>query len=363
MAEESDRLDDSRTVRRAYRRATALAVVGLALLGGMWTLKPASKGRAGTDSPSAPVSDSAKAAVFCFGLVDFERGTVALNPAQPGRIAEVLVHENQRVTAGSTLLRLDDRHARSRMLAAAAAVEGAEAALNKAKQSASRFPFQIAQQQALIDAAEHRIAAAKKSLANKRRLFNDKLIPQEEVGMIEEEIKTLEALQRAEQARLSELRLMDPATDVRRVEAELQTARANLDLARHVLDDCTLKAPSDGIVMRVLANRGEIFGERSGKSMLVFGPDGPWIIRAEVDQEFARGLEVGQRADAEDDVRPDHVWRGQVQSVSNWYLPRREIMDQMLEARDSRTLECLIALDPGQPPLRIGQRMRITVKR
>ena len=33
-----------------------------------------------------------------------------------------------------------------------------------------------------------------------------------------------------------------------------------------------------------------------------------------------------------------------------------------LQFNDVRTLECIVTLDPDQPPLRIGQRVRVTLE-
>ena len=49
--------------------------------------------------------------------------------------------------------------------------------------------------------------------------------------------------------------------------------------------------------------------------------------------------------------------------ISDWYTQRREVAEEQLQLKDVRTLECLIVLDPGQPPLRIGQRVRATICR
>jgi hypothetical protein len=47
--------------------------------------------------------------------------------------------------------------------------------------------------------------------------------------------------------------------------------------------------------------------------------------------------------------------------VSDWYTHRRSILQEPFQLNDVRTLEWLIALDPGQQPLRIGQRVRVTI--
>ena len=53
---------------------------------------------------------------------------------------------------------------------------------------------------------------------------------------------------------------------------------------------------------------------------------------------------------------------GQLSSVIGF---RRESNGELepLQFNDVRTLECLIALNPGQPPLRIGQRVRVLIGR
>jgi hypothetical protein len=74
-------------------------------------------------------------------------------------------------------------------------------------------------------------------------------------------------------------------------------------------------------------------------------------------------VKVGQPAVVEDDTSVGATWRGQVMRLSDWYTQRREVAEEQLQLKDVRTLECLIALDPGQPPLRIGQRVRATILR
>src|SRR5215469_3837194 len=54
-------------------------------------------------------------AVAAFGYVDVKHGVASLYPTQPGRVAEVLVEENQMVKAGAVLLRLEDTVAELRV--------------------------------------------------------------------------------------------------------------------------------------------------------------------------------------------------------------------------------------------------------
>ncbi len=311
---------------------------------------------------TTPTTPQGPKETFCFGLVDFQNGTMSLAPLQLGRVAEVLVKENQQVPAKAVLMRLEDRQARARVLAAQEGVKAAEALVDQAGKLPLRLRHQREQQEAVVEVAQLKVKQAQEALANKRHLASIKQAPEAEVKIAEDEVKQLEAMARGERARLAELQMQDPANELRKAQAELGTARANLDQAQQALEDCAVVAPRAGVVLRLFAAVGDVVGEGIKKPAVLFGPSGPRVIRAEVDQEFARGLQEGQRAEVQDDIHPGHVWTGKVQFVSGWYLQRREVMDEMLQTRDTRTLECLIALDPDQPPLRIGQRMRVTIK-
>src|SRR5947209_8937671 len=61
---------------------------------------------------SQPTDAVQPPAVVCLGYVDLEPSVTSLTVLQPGRVTEVLVHENDRVAAGAALVRMDDASAR-----------------------------------------------------------------------------------------------------------------------------------------------------------------------------------------------------------------------------------------------------------
>ena len=64
----------------------------------------------------------------------------------------------------------------------------------------------------------------------------------------------------------------------------------------------------------------------------------------------------------QDDSNTGATWRGKVVRLSDWYTHRRSIVQEPLQFNDVRTLECLVTLtDNPPPPLRIGQRMRVSI--
>ena len=297
--------------------------------------------------------------VVCFGHVDLAHGITALYPAHPGRVSEVPVAEGDEVAAGTVLFRLEDRLPRVQVEEAKAAVLAARTQLVQAHEAAGQHQARIAQLQAAIEALEHRRAAAEQLRSYKEDIREH--ISKKDLNVAAEQVKEVAALLKAEQQKLKELRLHDPAVGVRRAEAEVAVVQARLAQAQEILEQCTVKAPSAGTVLRILVNPGEMLASAGQGPAVQFCPNGPRLVRAEVEQEFAGCVKLGQKAVVEDDRKAGTTWHGKVIHVSDWYTQRRSVMQEPLQVNDVRTLECLIALDPGQPPLRIGQRVRVRI--
>jgi multidrug resistance efflux pump len=313
-------------------------------------------------SPLPGTSDADAEGVVCTGYVDLEHGIRSLAPLRPGRVAEILTKENQRVAAGTSLLRLEDQDAKFQVTEAEEAVKLAEIQLEQSLKGEERQRARLAQQQAALDAAGFRLDAARQMLHHKEKQSQEVVSP-EEVSVTRDEVKALEQLTRVEREKLAELKTVDPALAVRKARTEVSLAKTRRDQARHQLDECTLKASSAGTVQRIAVGAGDIVSGNPAQSIVRFCPDETPLIRAEVNQEFADRVKVGQTAVIRDDTRSGTSWRGKVERVADWYEQRRPTSQDPSAFTDVRTVECLITIEPGQPPLRIGQRMRVLIGR
>jgi multidrug resistance efflux pump len=363
----------TRFVRRLFRILGALLV---AAMGGFLIsqhllppLVPA--GEAAPAVPRVPAPKGKPKLIVCFGYADLEGGIMTLHPSQPGRVDEILVKENDTVPAGAALLRLNDRAARLRVEEAKAILDEATARLAQAEKGPELHRLKIGQQQAVVQTARYRLDASRHTLrARQERLKGETMgrsrpdpSTVEGVASTVQRVKEFEEVVREEEKKLAALELEDPAVELGRVQAEVATMRARLLQAEQVLEEHTLRAPKAGKVLRIFVTPGELLGAQPKKMAIQFCPDRPRVVRAEVDQAFALRVEVGQPALVEDDCSSESTWRGRVIRISDWYTERRQIAEEHLQLKDVRTLECLISLDPGQPPLRIGQRVRVTINR
>jgi len=299
--------------------------------------------------------------LVAFGHVDVEQGVAALYPSQPGRVRKILVKEGVAVRTGEELLRLDDTLIRTRLRAALADLKAAQRQLEEARQLPRQHEAKVRQQKEAVEAARHRLASARHLHEHKQRLGQSNLVSRKEVDIVAETVQELEAAERAEVEKLRALELLDPTTAVARAEAEVDAKQANVDQVNELLREHVLRAPEDGTVLRILVSPGDQLGQPARQPAVFFCPRAPRIVRAEVEQEYARRVAPGQSALVEDDSQDGGTWQAKVVRVSDWFTRRRSILLDPLQFNDVRTLECILEITPGQAPLRIGQRVRVKI--
>jgi membrane fusion protein (multidrug efflux system) len=349
--------------RHIFRPSRLLVVAVLAVCGagaGGLLLNP---------HPERTISDSTgiRAAVgespdlICMGFVDVEGGVAPLSPTQPGRIQEVLAREGEHVARGAVLLRLEDAAARFSLEEAEATLKLAETQSEQAAVNLRQFPVRVAQEHAALDAAKDRLESARHRLSHQRELRKSSLIPVRDVTSAEDQVTEMETLVRAETERLKEVEMSDPALLVHEAELKVAAARASLRQANHNLEECVVKAPEAGTLLRVSVHTGEVVGGPAATPAVLFCPDRPLLVRVEVEQEFAGRIAVGRPAVVHDEFSPDVVWHGQVTRIAGWYSQRRSGLAKPEQFKDVPTLECLITLEAGKPPFRIGQRVEARI--
>ncbi len=123
---------------------------------GWWLSRP--KGDATAPPPALGELD-----VVCSGRVDSLSPVASLDPAAPGKVAEVMASEGQAVTKGKPLLRLDDEALQLRVEEAKSAVAAAEIEIEAATVDAKQHPERVASQKRAIAAAKDRVTTAQRS--------------------------------------------------------------------------------------------------------------------------------------------------------------------------------------------------------
>lgn len=346
-------------------RTVVVLGAGLALTAAAWAFRHSAAAPPSTVAPPRTpaagrmVEGDSGAGVVCFGVVDLEQGVTGLGPVQPGRVAAVRVRENQAVAAGTELLRLEDAAAQGRLAEAEAGVALARLQVRQASRGPEEHRNRRLQQQEMRAVMRSRLDSARRVFNREKSLVQSKTLAPMEVSTSEEKVHELEALERIEELRLAELDGQDPAIEIQRAEAALRAAEARRDQAKRAVDECQVRAPGPGTVLRLLVGPGDLAGGRPGEPALLFAADGPQVVRATVEQEFAARIHHGAPVLVQDEAEAAASWRGRVERIAGWYSQRRTVLHDPSQLSDVRTLECLILLEPGQPRLRLGQSVRV----
>lgn len=352
----------SKPTRRILPWILGVVLATLSLVGANYVLSRPGDGSQQPVTPT-PTSVPLGPGVHCYGRVDVDSVIIKLFPLQPGDITEVLCYEGQAVKKGDILLRVNEELFLDKVAQADAAVGIAQAESLEARQALERYPEQITAQEAAVKAAEKKLSSEKVRVDHLEQL--NKTLSQPAASAVEmksyrEGLAALEAALEGQQAKLRELQKARPDPKFQQAERNLARYRAILDEAKHQLEKCKLKAPSDGIVLRLLAGVGSQFSSMTQQPAVMFAPAGPRIVRVDVEQEFAGRVAVGQTAVIHDDATTGQSWQGKVVRIADAFLQSRDRATDILSVgSDTRPLECIVDLAPSQNPPRLGQRVRV----
>jgi len=338
-------------------RFTSLAVILAAIAcGGAIALQYRAPSGA---SAAAPVRFDSPRVLIAPGLVESERAPVVLAFEAAGRVAEILVDEGARVTAGEAVARLDDRAARARLARAEAALAAARAHLDMVQHGAERDEIAAARH----EARAARATAAERATARSRaeRLAGTGAMPRAEADAEVAAAKVAAANAAVARARL---RLLKRGTraELRRVaEAELAAATAEVEAAQVDLDHTVLRAPNPGIVLRRFAEVGALVGTATPTPIISIANLSGMRLRAEIDEADLGRVAIGQSGWATAPALSEHRLTGTVVRLTR-ELGRKNVWVEDPRARvDTRVLEVIFvfAPDAGSEELPLGLRMEL----
>jgi len=308
----------------------------------------------------------AKRFVVSLGYVDLENGVRNLHPSQPGRVAEVLVKEGDSVIRDEPLLRMMDELPRAKAEQARLEWEDAKTRLEEGRvKLLEQHRLDLQNQAAAVTMAKYRSSALEKVYQQKVKLSKGQvgMVSDADVAVAKEDLDASQTAIQVEETKLKQLQLRDQQSEIRRLETQVATLSAVYNQAQAALADFTIRAPRNGFVLRICAGPGDALMPGSPKPAIEFGNEGPRIVRAEVEQAYHASVVPGLAVTIEDSANASNRrWTGRVTRVGDWFTQKRNIIADPGQVNDVRTMECIIALDPNQPPLKINQQVVVTIQ-
>jgi len=207
--------------------------------------------------------------------------SVAIGAGVDGVVKRILVHDGQVVAAGIPLVQLncDDLEARKKQ--AVAEVESALEQRKRILRGVRDEERRAAHQRKL--AAEAVLQEAQSRFGRAQELSKAQVISDQQYDQVLRELDVARA--QLDEARSQEtLTLAGPLPEEEaKSNADVDSTRYQLDVVNKQLDKCTVRAPSNGTVLRILAKPGETFSTVMPKPLVKFADLSTTRVRAEVD--------------------------------------------------------------------------------
>ena len=239
-----------------------------------------------------------------------------VNLRASGYIKEVRFTEHQSVKKGDTLLILDDREYRIRVMEAEAALKDAMAGasvlgqtLNTTQASASVYKSSIAE-------VEIRLTKLEKDRERYRNLVARNAATPIQLEQIETEYeatkKQLDGLLSQQKAAISGVG--EVSTRRKSTEAAIERARAALEMARLNLSYTVVTAPCDGKLGRRAVEEGQYVP--AGQTLTYIMPDTQkWVI-ANYKETQVENLHIGQEVTMTVDALDGREFKGRITAIS-----------------------------------------------
>ncbi|RBW61761.1 HlyD family secretion protein [Ruegeria sp. A3M17] len=243
------------------------------------------------------------------------RSTIQIVPrlTEPTLLTEVLVEPNTEVTKGDPLYRFDDT-------VFALEVEEATAQLVAAEQNAKILEQDVIAAGEAIERANAQLAYAQTQQARYENLVPAGGARQDELDRWNEQVTEDQAQVKEATANLEKAQLaLDSQIDG--VNTGILQAQAQLDKAQYFLDNTTIYAPEDGMIVSQQARPGLVVGDiRLGAIASFVTKENPYIL-ATYRQQNLKFVEVGQPVEVALDLYPGEILTGKVEAI--WWATRQ----------------------------------------
>ena len=239
-----------------------------------------------------------------------------INVKVPGYISEIRFTEHQYVHKGDTLLIIDNREYRIRLMEAEAILKDAHAGKNTIGATLNRTENNVLVFDSSIAEIEARLAKLRKDKERYTNLVKRQAATPIQLEQIETEVIAQEAKLESvrQQKRTAHSSVAEVETKHGSVEAAILRATAAVDMARLNLSYTVITAPCDGWLGRRALEVGQLVN--AGQTITNILPDEQkWII-ANYKEKQIRHLNVGQEVTVCVDAYPDKEFKGVISHIS-----------------------------------------------
>jgi membrane fusion protein (multidrug efflux system) len=246
------------------------------------------------------------AAAYWFLVLRFEQSTddayvggnvTVMAPKVNGFITDILVQDNQHVTANQVLIRLDARDYDAKLAQATAEVDSARAAVGELQAKQTLQAAVINQHQAEVRASSAELTRSAEDQTRYRELVKDDAVSNQIVERADADFsKAQAAVQSSSAAVLAAQRELDVlGAQIADAQARVNTALAEQRVAQLNVEYTTIRSPVDGYIGNRTARVGML--ANIGAPLLTVVPSTDLWVDANFKEDQLKKMQIGDRAD------------------------------------------------------------------
>jgi membrane fusion protein YbhG len=260
------------------------------------------------------------------GTIETVEVSVAAKVA--GQVEVLAVDEGSRVAPGDTLAVIDHATLDIQLRQAEAGVRLAEAQLALLVKGARSED--IRQAEAALEQAEAALKTAQDDARRMRELARTGSVTPKQAEDAEARLTVASAQRTAALEALAKVRRLTRPEEIQAAEARLAQAQAAADLLRKTIADCTIAAPTSGIVTHKAVERGELVAPGSAVVTLA-ELDNVYVMIYLTEKDMGR-VRLGDPADVAIDAFPGRAFPGKVTYIS----PEAEFTPKNVQTKEDR---------------------------
>lgn len=305
------------------------------------------------EPPAPPAQTPFEHTVAGVGVLEAETGNIGVCAPLAGIVAEVFVQAGQPVEARAPLFRLDDRSLRAELKLREASLAVAKTQL--AKLESLPRPEELPASAARVREAQANVVDKEAQYHHGQELFAKKVIGSEQLTQRKQALAVArEQLARA-QADQDLLRAGAAEADKDVARAVVAQAQAQVEQAQTELERLLVRSPERGTVLQVNIRIGEDASALHGKAPVVVGNLRPLHVRVDFDANDIPRFQPHAPARALVRGNPQRQWPLQFVRVEPLVVSKRVLTGDITERADTRVLQVIYALDPGEQTIYAGQ--------
>ncbi|MEZ5427862.1 MAG: efflux RND transporter periplasmic adaptor subunit [Pyrinomonadaceae bacterium] len=326
------------------------------------------------ETETTSLAERSEKKIAAVGRVESVSEEIEVGAEIPGKLKEVPVEEGEEVFKGQILAVLENedleaavRSAKTGIAALEAQKETLRARIDQAVAEKTRVvrgarPEERREALMAAEQTEPVLETAVREAERRRKLFADGDISREDLERAEREVRVARAKNKESRERYNLVNAPARTEDVERadavirlnqsqigeIDARIRQTRAQIFEAEARLEKTFVRAPISGIVVRKRLKSGESFSPENPNGIVTLADLSVLRVRVDIDETDVAKIREGQKAYVTADAYADQKFTGRIVRIGR-ILGRKNVRtDEPAEKNDTKILETLVELDPGQ---------------